>query len=229
MLVTPSAVTHANDMSQRYIPLAVAKRRGGLRLTAPAGAAIAAPGYHMLFLINDRGVPSVAKFVRLAEPGCAASTPRANGARLDPARLGRTRSAQRRGLKRARRVTKGSMDNYCVKGDGTLRVAYPTKRLTRRLKASLRRRVRGRAVLVLTSSPAFSLNGIRRGDTTALVSQTLRGARSIRIGATTWYLARGRKTRLVVKVQGGTVRELGIADKRLTGSRTQLRRFLTAW
>ena len=35
-LVAPGATTHANDMNQRYIPLTVAQRTGGVTLTAPA-------------------------------------------------------------------------------------------------------------------------------------------------------------------------------------------------
>ena len=42
-LVAPSATTHANDMSQRYIPLTVTQRTGGVRLTAPANPNIAPP------------------------------------------------------------------------------------------------------------------------------------------------------------------------------------------
>ena len=34
-LMAPSAVTHANDMSQRYVPLKVTRRAGGVRITAP--------------------------------------------------------------------------------------------------------------------------------------------------------------------------------------------------
>ena len=64
-LVAPGATTHANDMNQRHIPLTVAQRPGGVILTAPASADIATPGQYMLFLINDQGVPSVAKFMRL--------------------------------------------------------------------------------------------------------------------------------------------------------------------
>ena len=71
--MAPGATTHANDMNQRYIPLTVAQRAGGVTLTAPATADIATPGYYMLFLLNDRGVPSVAKFV---SSGLRRATPR---------------------------------------------------------------------------------------------------------------------------------------------------------
>ena len=74
-LVAPGATTHANDMNQRYIPLTVAQSPGGVTLTAPASADIATPGYYMLFLLNDQGVPSVAKFMRLGYASEAAPPP----------------------------------------------------------------------------------------------------------------------------------------------------------
>jgi hypothetical protein len=65
-LVAPAATTHANDMSQRYVPLTLINRGGGLlELKAPANGRVAPPGYYMLFLLSSRGVPSVAKFVRV--------------------------------------------------------------------------------------------------------------------------------------------------------------------
>jgi len=65
VLMAPGAVTHANDMSQRTVELALEQRADGVKLTAPARAALAPPGYYMLFLVSDQGVPSVARFVRL--------------------------------------------------------------------------------------------------------------------------------------------------------------------
>ena len=87
--MAPGATTHANDMNQRYIPLTVAQRAGGVTLTAPASADLATPGYYMLFLLNDQGVPSVAKFIRLGyawEPqhGTPACRRQGRGVRLGP-------------------------------------------------------------------------------------------------------------------------------------------------
>jgi hypothetical protein len=66
VLMAPGAVTHANDMSQRHVPLAVtASGAGTLTVNAPASAELAPPTYYMLFVLNDAGVPSVAKFIRL--------------------------------------------------------------------------------------------------------------------------------------------------------------------
>lgn len=68
VLVAPSANTHAVDMNQRVVPLALQSRTGGVRLTAPPNANVAPPGYYMLFLVDNQGVPSVAKWVRLLAP-----------------------------------------------------------------------------------------------------------------------------------------------------------------
>ena len=66
VLIAPGATTHAADMHQRYVPLEFEHRpQGGMELTAPANANVAPPGYYMLFLVNDAGVPSMAKFIRL--------------------------------------------------------------------------------------------------------------------------------------------------------------------
>ena len=66
VLMAPAAVTHANDMNQRNVPLAAtAGPAGRLTVTAPATPELAPPTYYMLFVLNDNGVPSVAKFVRL--------------------------------------------------------------------------------------------------------------------------------------------------------------------
>ena len=65
MLIAPSAVTHATDMTQRLVPLVkVGRRRGEVTLQSPPSAAVAPPGWYMLFVLHD-GVPSVAKWIRL--------------------------------------------------------------------------------------------------------------------------------------------------------------------
>ena len=70
VLIAPGAVTHANDMGQRYVPVKLSHRTdgGGVDVVAPSGPDVAPPGYYMLFLVNDAGVPSVSRFVRL-RPG----------------------------------------------------------------------------------------------------------------------------------------------------------------
>ena len=64
-LVRLGAVTHSNNMEQRYIPLTFIAGATGLTATAPANANIAPPGFYMLFIIDANGVPSVAHMVTL--------------------------------------------------------------------------------------------------------------------------------------------------------------------
>ncbi len=69
VLIRPGAVTHAFDMDQRYVEVEItARTEDRLTITAPRDAHVAPPGYYMLFLLNDRDVPSEAAFVRLPIP-----------------------------------------------------------------------------------------------------------------------------------------------------------------
>lgn len=66
-LVAPGAVTHSNDNQQRVIELRKRARSSGRRaaLRVPRRAGAAPPGYYMLFGMSRRGVPSVAKWIRI--------------------------------------------------------------------------------------------------------------------------------------------------------------------
>ena len=59
------SVTHAYDQSQRIVRLAFTAGSNQLTVTGPLDGYEAAPGYYMLFLISNQGVPSVAEFVRV--------------------------------------------------------------------------------------------------------------------------------------------------------------------
>ena len=66
VLAAPSAVTHGADMSQRIVPLRRAGRaRRSVTLVAPPSSGVAPPGWYMLFVLDGKGRPSIAKFVRL--------------------------------------------------------------------------------------------------------------------------------------------------------------------
>ncbi|MFF5445688.1 galactose oxidase-like domain-containing protein [Streptomyces sp. NPDC012888] len=68
VLLAPTTATHSVNTSQRHLELRIASRSADgttLDLVAPPGPADAPPGYHMLFLLDGRGVPSVARWVRL--------------------------------------------------------------------------------------------------------------------------------------------------------------------
>src|SRR5271154_2248695 len=67
-LVRLGAVTHSNNMEQRYVPVQFTAASGHLTVTAPPNVNIAPPGYYMLFIVNSAGVPSVAPIVHVAPP-----------------------------------------------------------------------------------------------------------------------------------------------------------------
>ena len=81
-LVRLGAVTHSNNMEQRYIPLAYTAGATSLTATAPANANIAPPGYYMLFIVDSNGVPSVASMVTVQgnSPPTVALTQPSDGA-----------------------------------------------------------------------------------------------------------------------------------------------------
>ena len=64
-LVSLGADTHQADMDQHFVPLSFTAGSGSLTVQAPSSAAMAPPGYYMLFFVNGQGVPSVAAIVRL--------------------------------------------------------------------------------------------------------------------------------------------------------------------
>jgi hypothetical protein len=57
-------MTHGINMSQTHVPLSFTVNGGTLTVTAPVNANLAPPGYYMLFLVDNLGVPSVATIVR---------------------------------------------------------------------------------------------------------------------------------------------------------------------
>jgi hypothetical protein len=65
VLVAPGAVTHGNDMHQRFIKLRSQTFGPVLQVTIPNSSSLVPPGYYMLFIVDSKGIPSVANFVRV--------------------------------------------------------------------------------------------------------------------------------------------------------------------
>lgn len=65
-LIRATAVTHHTNTDQRYLPLQP-MRHGHceLRMISPPNANLAPPGYYLLFLLDDCGVPSVGRLVHI--------------------------------------------------------------------------------------------------------------------------------------------------------------------
>ena len=66
-LVRLAAATHGFDQNQRYVPLNFADTTNALDINAPADGNVAPPGYYMLFLVNNDGVPTVGEYIRVSE------------------------------------------------------------------------------------------------------------------------------------------------------------------
>jgi hypothetical protein len=73
VLVRPAAVTHSSDPNQREVQLPIV--HGGeagegkqLEVSLTSNDNLAPPGYYMVFLVNSKGVPSVAQWVHVGRP-----------------------------------------------------------------------------------------------------------------------------------------------------------------
>ena len=146
-----------------------------------------------------------------ATRGCVNHRAGVRGRRLGAARLGRRRAGLRRQFAGARLSSRKRFERYCIAGGGSLRIGY---------------RRNGRAVLLLTTSKRYRIKGLRRGSRVSKLRQRLRGERRFKVGRNTWYLAPGGASTLVFKTRRGRVREIGIADKRLTRGRAGAKRLL---
>lgn len=65
VLMRPGSSTHSFDFEQRCVGVSFTPGSGLLTAIAPPNSSIAPPGYYMLFLVNQAGVPSLAQFVHL--------------------------------------------------------------------------------------------------------------------------------------------------------------------
>ena len=66
-LIKTSAVTHAVNMEQRFIEADFVDTYTGVRVKMPDSPNIATPGHYLMFLINDKGVPSEGHIIRISE------------------------------------------------------------------------------------------------------------------------------------------------------------------
>jgi hypothetical protein len=65
-LIRNCVTTHSFDGSQRLVDLDIAARNGGIvTAKAPQNSNLAPPGWYMLFLVDNNGVPSVASWIRV--------------------------------------------------------------------------------------------------------------------------------------------------------------------
>jgi len=65
-LIKTGATTHSNNMEQRFIELEFTDIHNGVSVTLPNSANKAPPGYYLLHLLDNKGVPSEAHIVRIS-------------------------------------------------------------------------------------------------------------------------------------------------------------------
>ena len=66
-LIAPGAITHHTDSYQRYIKIKIESQAAtSLDVRIPSDSNTAPPGYYMLFIVDNAGVPSEAHFMQLS-------------------------------------------------------------------------------------------------------------------------------------------------------------------
>jgi hypothetical protein len=178
------------------------------------------------------GAPATSIGIVVAMPGtltCPKPTGRLGGLNVGPFALGSSRAHARHTLKRFQ-VTANDFDNFCLYGGWGIRVGYPSSRILRVISAGERSRVAGKIVLALTANPFYALSGVRPGMVLTAVAKHLGVGKAFHIGSNYWYLAPAGGARGVVKVRGGVIQEVGLANKQLTaGNPASQRAFLSSF
>jgi YVTN family beta-propeller protein len=64
-MVKTASVTHSWNMEQRFVELTFVRDGSRLRIQAPTKAADAPPGFWMIFALNENGVPSTARILKI--------------------------------------------------------------------------------------------------------------------------------------------------------------------
>jgi hypothetical protein len=152
-------------------------------------------------------------------PRCAGATGSMTGTTIGQVTLGMTRSQARYLYRHHSNRGRQYEDFFCLTPIG-VRVGYASPVLLDSLPSHQRPGSRGRVVWASTSDPYYSLDGIRAGESIATAARVLGAEPPFHIGLNDWYLARKAGYTAVLKVRGGVVEELGIADNSLTGTRT---------
>ena len=159
------------------------------------------------------------------KPGCPKANGRLTQTGIGPLSLGMTRTRARGILRRFSQRGRAYMDFFCLAPVG-IRAAYPTPAMLRGLRRGERAQLSGRIVLLLTADRLYALRGVHAGARLSAVARKLHAGRRIRIGANDWYLVPDGHSIGVLKVRGGVIEEVGVADRRLGYGTRAGRQFL---
>jgi uncharacterized repeat protein (TIGR01451 family) len=159
---------------------------------------------------------------------CPKPTGSLGGRHVGPLAIGMTRSLARHTLKRTGTAGAG-FDNFCLYAGFGIRVAYPSTKLLREVRGALAKRVAGRIVIALTANPFYTLRGIAAGATVTAAIRAWHLGKPFVIGLNDWYVGPAGAEDIVLKVRHGVVQEIGLADRRLTGTRVADKRLLSSF
>src|SRR5205823_7250864 len=101
-----------------------------------------------------------------------------------------------------------------------VRVGYASPQLLSGVGRSQRTKLTGRVVWVTTANAHYSASGLRPGTTLAKARRVLSRGKMFKVGSVSWYLLPGHGATILIEVQGGVVREVGLAQRQLTRSGT---------
>ncbi len=159
---------------------------------------------------------------------CPRATGGLKGRTLGLVRLGMTRGQVRKVYKRSIDRRLPHQDYFCLTPNG-IRVWYASPKLLKGLSRRVRSQISGRVMVTLTANAHYTLRGIRPGATLAAARRALAPRGPFHVGRNDWYLAPNGPATAILKVRRGIVQEIGIADKRLTATRSAAKRFLTSF
>jgi hypothetical protein len=135
-------------------------------------------------------------------------------------------SAQIRQRLGARGWTRRGAGRFACPGHGTVRIGFADARVLRDLPRRQRAGLRGRAVGILATAHAVSLNGVSPGTRARIAARRLALGRSLRVAGHTWYVVGSRGW--LIEVRRGVVIAVGVADRHVLASRRATRQLLVA-
>jgi hypothetical protein len=177
------------------------------------------------------GAPALSAPVSIAVPkvaGCPAARGAMSATSIGALTLGETRAKAERAYRRSSHRGSAYQEFFCLTPIG-IRVGFASPKLLRMLPPARRASLRGRVIWISTASAFYALDGVRPGTSVSIAAARLRPGSPFHIGANEWYLASVGGETAVLKVRGGIVQEIGIADRRFTHGRAAQRRFLTSF
>jgi Pro-kumamolisin, activation domain/Putative Ig domain/Bacterial Ig-like domain (group 3) len=159
---------------------------------------------------------------------CPAATGKLTGTKLGLIALGMTRKQTRRAYKHS--STRGShyQEFFCLTPIG-IRAGFASPKALSHVARAQRKRLLGHVVWISTASAFYAIDGVRTGATITAAGTELKLGAPFAIGSNRWYLAPAGPATAVLKVRGGIVQEIGIANRQLTKSRTAQRTFLSSF